>query len=277
MSGREVNRSSRGAPDHIDVAVADALDEFADDPGAQVVYKDIVGRFGYSGAALFYDGLAARYDSEAGSDYRAAVARAMYSKGIALAAADRPEEAIRAYDDLIASFDDSAESDVRADVARALFNKGRMLDDLGRHDEEFASYDELAERFGGDPDTDVQWEVALGLRNKAHTLWQLDRNDEAVAVCEEVEALIGEAADPRLRETLARTLSLKGYALLERRRDEEALALFGSVVEEYGADPRAPVAAKGRRSACEQSPRPMAPRSIPVGHRCKARTSCALR
>jgi tetratricopeptide (TPR) repeat protein len=116
--------------------IADALDAFGSTSGGQGInYSDLVSRFGEEGAVVFYDGLAARYRSLDGGENRELTALALYSKGIALFALGRSEEAIAAYDELIDSYGVNAEPAVRNLLAKAAFNKAGTLSEMGRDEE----------------------------------------------------------------------------------------------------------------------------------------------
>jgi hypothetical protein len=81
---------------------------------------------------------------------REQVAKAFFSKGLALGQLDRREDAIAVYGDLVARFGSAGEWALREKVARALFFKGLSLCILGRSEEEIAVYDDVIARFGAD-------------------------------------------------------------------------------------------------------------------------------
>jgi tetratricopeptide (TPR) repeat protein len=74
------------------------------------------------------------------------VARALVSKGLALAQLNRREEALQAYDCLLHKFSESVEPPLQEEVARALAGKAAVLSDMGRSEEEIGDYNSVIEQ-----------------------------------------------------------------------------------------------------------------------------------
>ena len=164
-------------------------------------------------------------------------AEALHSRGVALQALKRFDQALASYDRALA---------VRPDYAKALNNRGNVLQALKRFDEALASYDRaLAVR----PDyTDAinnrgnalralkRFEEALGsydqvlairpdyaeaLNNRGNVLKELGRLEEALASYDQALAV---------RPDYAGALYNRGNVLKELRRLEEALASYGQAL-----------------------------------------------
>jgi tetratricopeptide (TPR) repeat protein len=94
------------------------------------------------------DELAARHDSSTNPKTREAVAKALYTKGSALAALERDQEAIAVYELLDDRFGGVGEPvGIMDAAARGLINRGRALERLDRHREAIKTYDVVVERY----------------------------------------------------------------------------------------------------------------------------------
>jgi len=137
------------------------------------------------------------------------VARALAAKGMALADADRSEEALVAFDELISSFADAPDPGIREQVALALSNKSGLLAGLGDDEGAKAAYNEMLKSFS---------EAALTA---------LDTVSAAAAAG---------AGTLRGREQLVAAQHLKGRVLRDLGRQGEALSTFDELIKCFGDD-----------------------------------------
>ena len=122
-----------------------------------------------------------------------------YSKGIALSAMGRKEEAIAAYDQALA---------IKPDKHEALNNKGNALSAMGRKEEAIAAYDQALA---------IKPDDHEALNNKGVDLSAIGRKEEAIAAYDQALAI-----KPDKHEALYN----KGGALSDMGRKEEAIAAY---------------------------------------------------
>jgi tetratricopeptide (TPR) repeat protein len=139
---------------------------------------------------------------------RERLADALVSKGTALLADERWEEAVEASDEVIDRFQDAGESGLRHSIALALYSKATALDRLGRGQESEGVIEDMLSRFG----------------------------EEALAIFEGAASNFANAPEAQQREVLASALYAKAMALHKLGRQHEAVPVLTELIERFQDD-----------------------------------------
>jgi hypothetical protein len=181
------------------------------------------------------DDIIARFGAATEPALREQVAKALFNKGLRLAALGQPEQEIAVYDDVLARFGAATEPVLREYVAMALFNKSIALSDIGQSEQVITVYDDVVARFGAATEPALREYVAMVLFNKGASLGVLAQPEQEIAVYDDIVARFGATTEPALREPVARALVNKGVSLGVLAQPEQEIAVYDDVVARFGA------------------------------------------
>ena len=169
--------------------------------------------------------------------------RAIYTvnRGVALAALDRPAEAISAYENLISEIRQDSDPELRVQLAMAMTNCGNCYRVTGQAEEALRRYREVEEEFGHAGDPRLQYRAALAGLN--HGVIYADQgevdqghDDQAVSQFEHVADRYAEAGSADIRDV---ALSARWNVVLIRLKSDDlngAISALLRIAETFGAD-----------------------------------------
>jgi len=170
--------------------------------------------------------------------------RAKYTvnRGNALAALDRPAEAISAYEGLIDEIRQDSDPELRVQLAMAMTNCGNGYRATGQAEEAARRYREVEEEFGNSGDTRLQYRAALAALNLGGIYadqGELDqgRDEQAVSQFEHIADRYAQAGSSDIRDI---ALSASWNVALIRLKSGDlagAIAALLRITETFGSDP----------------------------------------
>ena len=180
--------------------------------------------------------------------------RAVYTvnRGLALAALDRPAEAISAYEELIGEISRDEDPELRVQLAMAMTNCGNCYRATGQTEEAVRRYREVEEEFGDSADTRLQFRAAQAALNLGGIYAgqaevepgddeqgddEQGRDEQAISQFEHVADQYAEAGSADIRDI---ALSARWNVALIRLNSDDldgAIAALLRMTETFGSDP----------------------------------------
>jgi len=195
-----------------------------------------------------YDGFLAQPGT---ADPENRLLRAAYTvnRGVALAALDRPAEAIRAYEELISEIRQDSDPELRVQLAMAMTNCGNGYRATGQAEEALRRYREVEEELGDSADSRLQFRAAQAALNRGGIYadqadqgrdeqGQADQghDEQAVSQFEQVADRYAEAGSADIRDI---ALSARWNVVVIRLRSADldgAVTALLRITETFGAD-----------------------------------------
>ena len=156
------------------------------------------------------------------SDPGESAATALVNKGVALAAMNRPQDALDACDEVVRRFEGSETPAILTSIATALVNRAAALSAMNRPQEALDACEEAIRRFGQSAIPSVLERVATALVSKGAVLAAMNRPQDALEACDELVRRFGERETPALGFEVGNALLGRAEIELESRKYEKA-------------------------------------------------------
>ena len=190
---------------------------------------------GDASAVASYEEVVERFSTSDVPAVEAAVAMALFNRGIAQNRLGDPHAAIASYSELVNRYGARNSLALQDKVAKSLINKGTAQSLLDNHHEAIATLREVVCRYSASDSLALRVHVAMAFWNIAVVHGQLGNAHERRAAYDEIAKRYGNSDSPELEAQVAKALVAKGVTQAQIGDTAGGIAAYDEVVRRHAA------------------------------------------